>query len=242
VTEPSTRTSDGSPRYFFMHLQKTAGTALWRRLQQEFDPVAVYPGPGDGDPPESVLSVPHLLARWRARRDDIRLVTGHFPMCTIELLDAPFATLTLLRDPVERTLSALRDLQERSPELRGAALEVIYDDPVRAPLLRNHMVRMLSLTPEEMSDGALTPIRLTDRHLERAQARLATTDVVGFQEQFDGFCDELGTRFGWDLGPPIYMNRTAPAVVSCGLRDRIAVDNALDVQLYEHAWSRHGRP
>ena len=55
---------------------------------------------------------------------------GHFPLCTLELLGGSFTTLTILRDPVERTLSALRDQQERSPELRGAPLELIYDDPV----------------------------------------------------------------------------------------------------------------
>ena len=37
------------------------------------------------------------------------------------------------------------DQQARSPELRGAPLELIYDDPLRAGLLRNHMVRMLSM-------------------------------------------------------------------------------------------------
>ena len=37
------------------------------------------------------LMVPMLLRRWEARRDEIRVVTGHFPLCTIELLDADFA-------------------------------------------------------------------------------------------------------------------------------------------------------
>src|SRR5262249_27089146 len=95
-------------RFFFVHVQKTAGTALWRRMKEQFAPAAVYPGPGDGEPPDTVLSVEHLRARWVARRAELRVVTGHFPLCTVELLDAPFVTLTLLRDPVERTLSQLR--------------------------------------------------------------------------------------------------------------------------------------
>ena len=95
-------------RWFFVHIQKTAGTALWRRLKNQFDPAAVYPGPGDGEPPRTVLSVDHLLERWHARRGEIRIVTGHFPLCTTELLDAPLVTMTILRDPVERTLSQLR--------------------------------------------------------------------------------------------------------------------------------------
>lgn len=223
------------PRFFFAHLQKTAGTALWRRLKQQFAAAELYPGPGDGDPPQSVLSVAHLLERWAARHGEIRLVTGHFPLCTTELLGGPFTTLTVLRDPVERTLSALRDQHHRSPELAGTPLDVIYDDPVRAPLLRNHMVRMLSLTVDEMTNGALTPIEVTRHHLSRAEERLSTIDVVGFQEDFDDFCAELTARFGWDLGPPLFMNRTAPVPVSDELRARIARDNAADLELYEYA-------
>ena len=223
------------PRFFFMHLQKTAGTALWRRLKCEFDALSVYPGPGDGEPPETVLSVEHLLRCWRARRDEIRIVTGHFPLCTVDLLGERFTTLTLLRHPVERTLSALRDQRERSPELRGLPLDVIYEDPVSALLLRNHMAKMLSLTTDEMSDGALTPLEVTRQHLLRAQDRLSTIDVVGFQEHFEDFCAELVHRFGWDLGPAIFMNRTGPVAVSDTLRARISEDNALDLQLYEFA-------
>ena len=227
--------SSSGRRFFFVHMQKTAGTALWRRLQQQFDARSVYPGPGDGDPPDSVLSVAHLCERWKQRGREIRIVTGHFPLCVTELLGDHFVTLTILRDPVERTLSALRDLQQRSVELAGASLDEIYDDQLRAPLLRNHMVRMLSLTTEEMSDGALTPGELTRPHLERARARLGSIDVVGCQERFDDFCAELTQRFAWNLGPPVVMNRTEPVAAPDALRARIARDNALDLELYAQA-------
>jgi hypothetical protein len=216
-------------------MQKTAGTALWRRLQHHFGSASIYPGPGDGEPPDVVLSVDNLLRRWAIRRGEIRMVAGHFPLATLDLLDAPFTTMTLLRDPVERTLSALRDLQQRSPELRGAPLEEIFDDTVRAPLLRNHMVRLLALTVEEMDDGALTAIDVTDVHLQRARERLRQIDVVGLQERFEPFCAELAVRFGWDLGPPVTMNRTSPVRVPAGLRERIAASNGLDIELYEIA-------
>ena len=222
-------------RFFFVHLQKTAGTALWRRLEHHFEPQALYPSPDGRGDVESVLSIDHLVERWRAQREEIEVVTGHFPLCTIELLDAPFTTLTVLREPVERTLSALRDLQQRSPELRGAPLEVILADPVRAPLLQNHMVRMLGLSLEEMTAGALTPGEVTPVHLERAVDRLADINVVGLQERFDEFCTELSTRFGWDLGPPVFMNRTIAVPTPDDLRERVAEANALDIELYREA-------
>lgn len=224
----------GRQRFFFMHLQKTAGTALWRRLNQHFEPSALYPGPDDGRPPETVLSVEQLLRCWRLRRDDIEVVTGHFPLCTIELLGADFRTLTLLRDPVERTLSYLRHHREETAG-ESRPLEEIYEDSVRFELVHDHMVKMLSLSVDEMTDGALTHVDFTRARLERAKNCLESVDVVGLQENFESFCSELTTRFGWKLGAPVMMNRTRPVEVSDAFRARIAEENALDVELYEHA-------
>jgi hypothetical protein len=228
------------PRFFFMHMQKTAGTALWRRLKQQFEPSAVYPGPGDGEPPQTVLSVDRLLERWQVRGDEIRIVTGHFPLCTIDLLDAPFTTITLLRDPVERTLSYLRHHRETTPADHDRSLEEIYDDPVRFELVHDHMLKMLSLTTDEMTDGVLTPVEFTRARLERGRASLEAIDVVGFQEDFETFCDQLTLRFGWNLGAPIFMNRSTPVDVSDAFRARIARDNALDIELYDFARARSG--
>ena len=228
-------------RWFFVHVQKTAGTALWRRLKQQFAENAVYPGPGDGDPPRSTLSVDHLVDRWRARRSEICIVTGHFPLCTADLLDASFTTLTVLRDPVERTLSNLRHYREETPAAADRSLEHLYDDPIRFEIVHNHMVKMFSLSSDEMTDGAMTPVRFTPERLAKAKERLATVDVVGLQEDFEGFCSELTTRFGWELGRPIFMNRTQPVDVPQSFRDRIAADNADDVELYEFARELHAR-
>jgi hypothetical protein len=49
-------------------------------------------------------------------------------------------------------------------------------------------------------------------------------------------------RFGWDLGDPdLTANRTQAVEVSDELRDRIALDNAFDVELYEFARRVLGR-
>lgn len=227
-----------SPRYFFLHLQKTGGTALWQRLTDAFEPAALYPGPGDGDPPRSTLDVAHLLDRWPTRRRDVRILTGHFPLCTTELLGDEFLVFTALRDPVERVLSALRDQQARAPEVRGRPLVEIYEDPLRRRLLDNHMAKMLAMTVDDMTDGALTEIDVDAALLDRASRRLDALAVVGVQEHFDEFCAELEARFGWQLGPPRYANRTRPVPVDPGLRRRIESGNAADRALYEQALQR----
>ena len=74
-----------------------------------------------------MLSVDHLRERLAARGDQIKVITGHFPLCTTELIDGPFTTLTLLREPVERTLSYLRHDREKEAADRKRPLEQIYD-------------------------------------------------------------------------------------------------------------------
>lgn len=223
-------------RFFFVHVQKTGGTALQMRLKEQFSAREIYPDATDGDPligaPQ--LSIELLLDRWKVRAPEIRVVTGHFPLCTTELLDGAFTTMTLLRDPVERTLSYLR--HHRAWEDHGRSLEEIYEDPFRFHgFIHNHMVKMFSLRSDEMTGGMLTLVAFTREDLIRAENQLATVDVVGLQERFGDFCAGLERRFSWQLGRPRFANRTEPEDVPESFRRRIADDNALDVELYEHA-------
>lgn len=239
---------DEPQRFFFVHVLKTGGTDLFTRLggdpsipvehEYHFAPEAIYPNDSDGNvftvAPQ--LSVEQLLERWPVRRDEIRIVMGHFPLCTVELLDAPFVTLTVLREPVERTLSFLRHHRKMTPADRDKSFEEIYEDPFRfEALIHNHMVKMFSLTTDEMTGGMLTTVDYDRDRLEQAKRNLETVDVVGIQESFEAFCDELHLRFGWELGAPLWANRTQPADIPRSLIKRIEEDNALDTELYEHA-------
>jgi len=226
-------------RYFFLRVPKTAGAALLQRLATQFGESAIYPAMGlDGtDPLRLVLSVDHLRERLAARGDEIRVIAGHFPLCTTELIGGRFTTLTLLRDPVERTLSQLRYTRKINRAAGDLPLEELYDDPTRFhALLDNQMTKMLSLRATEARDGAmLTRVEFDRDRLERAKEALAGIDVIGLQEQFEDFCEELSARFGWRLGEPETVNATAPVEVPESLRARIAEDNAFDVELYEFA-------
>jgi hypothetical protein len=106
-------------------------------------------------------------------------------------------------------------------------------------MIQNHMVRTLTLSPEEMlgHDGVLTPVSYTPDRLERAKDALAGLDVFGLQDCFETFCDELAGRYGLDVGEPVRSNTTEPTDVPDGLADRIAEDNALDMELYDYACS-----
>jgi hypothetical protein len=78
-------------------------------------------------------------------------------------------------------------------------------------------------------------VEFDSARLERAKRGLASIDVVGLQEHFDDFCTELEGHVGRDLGPPRFANRTPSSPVSDALRERIARDNAMDLDLYRYA-------
>ena len=163
---------DGSnpARFFFVHVHKAAGTSLLHRLRHQFARDQIYPdesdvaAAGDGATPlphlAPTLLVSHLEARYGVRRDRIALVAGHFPLRTTEILGDPFTTMTLVREPVERILSALRHHRVHTPADADRPLEELYDDPIRFHgMLHNHLVKMFSLSPDEIrlrrrDDGA----------------------------------------------------------------------------------------
>ena len=98
----------------------------------------------------------------------------------------------MLRDPVERTLSFLRNFRERRAEVQHASLEEIYaDEFLFRCVLQNHMVKMFSLTPADLSAGMFTRVDFSREHLERAEEQLTTVDVIGLQERLPDFCHDL---------------------------------------------------
>ena len=101
------------------------------------------------------------------------------------------------------------------------------------------MVKMLSLTADEMTDGALTPVVVDDDRVARAAENLEhRIDVVGLQEHFEEFCTDLGRRSAGTSGEPLFMNRTPPAEAPDALRERIGADNDHDLRLYALALAR----
>jgi serine O-acetyltransferase len=155
--------SDEEPlRFFFIHLMKTAGTSFAFQLRRQFDPSAVYPSEGldrrDGTDMASYVSISRLLRLSPERRAAVRVYTGHYPYIASQLLDLDLVTLTILRDPVDRTISVLKHMKRLSRRYKTFPLEQIYEDPfVYAHFIENHQTRMFAITradePEAFGSG-----------------------------------------------------------------------------------------
>jgi hypothetical protein len=225
-------------RFFFVHMLKTGGTAMFLRLRAQYGDSGVYPNDSDGDvmgvAPQFVTK--QLLQRWPERGDDIRVIIGHLPLCTTELIGAPFTTLTMLREPVGRTLSFLQFHKRIFPQDADVPLEALYEDPTRfSQLIHNHMTKMLSLTPDEMTADMLTEVQFTPERLMRAKSNLESIDAVGTQNHLEDFCDAIDAAYGWNVALHVQHKGAGKPKVPRSFRRRIARDNADDVELYEHA-------
>lgn len=145
-----------SINFFFMHIMKTGGTSFSQILARNFSEQERYPDcclDADADfgrRTESYIHVPSLVRDANAQRPLPRIVAGHVPYATRELLDGERVTLTLLRHPVDRTVSYLKHCKRYHPEHADAALHDIYEKPwFRAMFIDNYQTRILSMTAAE---------------------------------------------------------------------------------------------
>ncbi len=225
-------------KYFFIHCLKAAGTSLFFQLRQQiFDKDAVFPMDKDMGNPLASFDTHYLIKRANDPANNFQVYTGHFPYCTMEILGGNFKSFTVLREPVERTLSYLRHHKKLIPEDRDKSLEELYDDPFMfQSKIHNHMVKMFSLTPETGKDGMLVKVEFTEDHFKQAKSNLKRVNVIGLMEDYQGFCDNLQDAFGWNFKHIIHGNKTDKSeVVSEAFKDRIRRDNELDVKFYKFA-------
>lgn len=229
---------DRSRPYFFVHVMKTAGLSFNEHIRANFAPEEIFPGPDDPDAVGYwvIEKVREAVAR---PHDHIRLFHGHFPFFVTDLVpDA--VTLSLLREPVARTLSLLE--MRRMQDMPDRTIEEVYDDPtVFGREIHNHQTKIFSLSEADDAKTWVHVIDLDPDRVEVAKATLERVDVLGFQERFDDFLGELRDRYGWRIDRPARVNvASRKPVVADAFRRRIAEDNALDMELYDWARSRFG--
>jgi hypothetical protein len=143
-------------QFFFAHIMKTAGTNFLEKFVPLFAPDRVWPAfPRDWMRIDEYLSVRRLTAMDEQERRRLQLVCGHLPFSTAELLGGPDvgdepACLTILRDPVPRTVSFLEQCRRTIPEFNEQSLEAIYDEWwYFRKFIADHQTRMLSMTLDE---------------------------------------------------------------------------------------------
>jgi hypothetical protein len=228
-------------RIFFVHVMKTGGATFRRHMEANLGVEHVYPNPAvDEDLLAANLSVPYLTSLPEERVRGIQGFTGHFPFVATQILPGPFFTLTVLRDPVERTISYLKHCRKYQEQHHGMALEAIYEDPMYFPtLMQDHQAKVFSITPEDGADTVAEVIDIDDRRLAAACANLETIDVLGLHEHYDDFVREASAHFGWPDTPPPSWHVSEPEEVAASFRRRIEQDMAADIEFFAFARRLH---
>jgi hypothetical protein len=225
-------------QYFFIHVMKTAGGTLRQQILANFERGEVYPFKElDPDMRDANYRIDYLVGLPPERRERIRVFTGHFPYVAVQLLGMELTTLTILRDPIERTLSYLRHCKQLHPQHRDLALEEIYEDPFFFPaFIKDHQAKLFAFSVHDRPESYMDALEVDSTRLARAKENLERIDVVGVQERFDELLREVQSRFGWRIMQQTKTrNATGTAGVSAAFRRRIAEDNRADMEFYEHA-------
>jgi hypothetical protein len=126
---------------YFMHIMKTGGTAFNAAMEQC---AAELARPVECQGPVFLDDFVRLDAR---RLRDIGFLTGHLPYEIREMLLARTQVVTVLRDPVERTLSHYWQMHRQPPVLEESpsfCLEEFVESPRWNTLVVNYQARQLA--------------------------------------------------------------------------------------------------
>jgi tetrahydromethanopterin S-methyltransferase subunit G len=252
---------------YHVHIMKTGGTSLARMLH--FPPSRSYPTPRLRlSRPREKFAPGALLEMPPEERDQFVFVSTHMAAWVAEDLFPHHLSVTVLRDPVERTISHMKQIAE-SPGC-PVDLEEIYEDPPWHSRLVNYQVQMFAVSRAEFlaqapERRALDPRRyqeperarilhefraaygtsigvpkVIDKHsYAEAATRLDRIDEVGVTKRLGQLVDRLAARLGRELGPIRYDRVSRDrSVVSSALRERIERDNEWDRTFYERALAR----
>jgi hypothetical protein len=120
----------------FLHIMKTGGTALTHSLAEMAAP---WPRLAD-------LFLDHVAILPRPLLNRAMLITGHLPYEVVALLAPDVAVCTVVREPVERTLSHyahVRDEMASGAKGGDLTLDVFLSAPEFRPMWENYQARQL---------------------------------------------------------------------------------------------------
>jgi hypothetical protein len=185
-----------------------------------------------------------------------RLIRGHFDYSVTELL-RDVRVVTMLRDPVARTISQFRYMASLDHHpLRETYAALSLPEVLECPELGRDMANLQTallgqdsdleemrrqvaqeasaIYPWENRPGARPPT------LARAKTRLAAAAFVGFQERFDDSLLLLADTFGWPPPESVARLNVTPKDVpgpsiSGEWIEAVREANAVDIELYSFA-------
>lgn len=231
----------------FQHTPKSSGTSMQELIKANY-PDAIVDDIRHG--PLDQAAMRQWWADWLESlgndgRADLLYLGAHDCSYVLELLDRPMKAMTMLRDPVDRTISRwyfIGDKRTDAPELEEFVfpyflerfLELGYVTPWFNPQSRALLQGHYDLSDFEATFG---PPADADVWRERLRTTLERY-VVGVQDSFEQSVSLFAREFGWsELTIPMKkVNVYRPRAIAL-TRDElnlVRAANWLDVEVYEH--------
>lgn len=215
---------------YFMHIPKTAGSSLITLLDQHYTIEEICP---------VHEGFKNFLRYDTKERNRFRFIRGHFPYKLKFELDRIPRTITFLRHPVARTLSAARHhyrLEQQGAsyfkeKISDISLLAFLNNPVFGTAVSNVAVNYLN--------DIIGKHPYKKASLQLAKERLESFDVVGLVERFIESLDQLTNAFEFAPVDEIpYTNvdpeRSSREEIENDLLDQIMEMNRDEIALYEY--------
>ena len=213
----------------FLHLPKTAGTTVNRLIEWEYRLSEMY----SIDPVLFKWSAGHLRRLPPERLKKIRLFKGHMLFGLHEVLSQPATYVTVLRDPVDRIISAFYFM--RSYKLHPLYWKLRRENWTLEDFVRRYQRENVQ---SKIVAGSDYDVPCTREIVETAKQNLRRHfSVVGLSERLEESLALMKLRFGWRLSSYSSFNvtrrRPKKGDLPKATLDLIREKNAFDIELYE---------
>lgn len=234
--KPPAATNQPAPddAVIFLHVPKTAGTTLNRLIEWEYPVRQMY----SVDPVLFKWSSNHLRKYSAARLKGFRMFKGHMLFGLHEILPQPATYITVLREPVDRVLSAFYFM-------RTYKLHPLYWKMRREKWTLEDFIHRSPRTNVQCKiiAGAEYEKPCTEEICARAMSNIEQHfSVVGLSERFEESLALMKLRYGWKLASYSSFNVTRARPKKRDLPqstlDLIREKNSYDVALYDFAAKR----
>ncbi|PJF40259.1 MAG: hypothetical protein CUN54_05900 [Phototrophicales bacterium] len=212
----------------FIHIPKTAGSSFIQVLQENFEHIANLPP----------ISMIESQADLEALSGGSRILVGHVTNCIERYLPKKPLYITMLRHPVERTISAYYHTQRDEDNLfHQLACKQDLENFLKNQQVRNYYENLMA-----RHIAADYPWQELSQHVDIIKQRIEQMPFVGITEYFEQSILLLHHRFGWqyhdhlpklNIGNTPSRNQFPQHVI-----DAILEMNQVDLEIYHFAKQR----
>jgi hypothetical protein len=217
---------------------RTGGTSLREMLWQAYPQESIYPNESQLTPKGRQYPELDRAVAWLRANPAPSLVNGHYPYVLRQLLPSSTKVITLLRDPIDRSISAMRRARRRNERFKAMSFEEVFDDQrFREAMIENYQTKVFGIRQSDEVASVNLPLRMDRGRLRTAIDHLEACDVVGLTEDFEAAVEKVAS-LGIPMAGGVRANRTPETdnePIPGRLLDRIRESVGLDVELYERA-------